>query len=76
MEIYFNPFSATGRYKPPQNRFKVKGLGEEEFSGRKPSVPMIAILLSSSAGLSIEWLTGVSQVPGSRPDVFSCELKI
>ena len=37
---------------------------------------MIAILLSSSVGLSTEWLTGVSQVPGSRPDVFSCELKI
>ena len=54
MGVYFNPFSATGRYKPPQNRVKVKGLGEEEFSGRKPSVPMIAILLSSSAGLSIE----------------------
>ena len=47
-----------------------------EYSGRKPSVPMIAILLSSSLGLSIEWLTGVSQVLGSRPDVFSCELKI
>ena len=26
--------------------------------------------------MSIEWLTGVSQVLGSRPDVFSCELKI
>ena len=24
--------------------------------------------------MSIEWLTGVSQVEGSRPDVFSCEL--
>ena len=24
--------------------------------------------------MSIEWLTGVSQVMGSRPDVFSCEL--
>ena len=24
-------------------------------------------------GMSIEWLTGVSQVKGSRPDVFSCE---
>ena len=54
MGVYFNPFSATGRYKPPQNRVKVKGLWEEGFSGRKPSVPMIAILLSSSAGLSIE----------------------
>ena len=31
---------------------------------------------SSSVGMSIEWLTGVSQVVGSRPDVFSCELKI
>ena len=31
---------------------------------------------SSSVGMSIEWLTGVSQVLGSRPDVFSCELKI
>ena len=25
--------------------------------------------------MSIEWLTGVLQVVGSRPDVFSCELK-
>ena len=24
--------------------------------------------------MSIEWLTGVSQVVGSRPYVFSCEL--
>ena len=31
--------------------------------------------LSSSVGMSIEWLTGVSQVLGSRPDVFSCEYK-
>ena len=31
---------------------------------------------SSSVGMSIEWLTGVSQVLGSRPDVFSCELKL
>ena len=31
---------------------------------------------SSSVGMSIEWLTGVTQVVGSRPDVFSCELKI
>ena len=46
------------------------------YSGRKPSVPMIAILLSSSVGLSIEWLPGAPQVPGLRPDVFSCELKI
>ena len=30
---------------------------------------------SSSVGMLIEWLTGVSQVVGSRPDVFSCELK-
>ena len=37
-------------------------------------VPMIAILFSSSVGMSIEWLTGVSQVVGSRPDKFSCEL--
>ena len=36
--------------------------------------PMIAILFSSSVGMSMEWLTGVSQVVGSRPDVFSCEL--
>ena len=36
-------------------------------------VPMIALLFSSSAGMSIEWLTVVSQVEGSRPDVFSCE---
>ena len=43
---------------------------------RKPSVPMIAILLSSSVGMSIEGLTGVSQVLGLHPDVFSCELKI
>ena len=43
---------------------------------RKLSVPMIAILFSSSVGMSIEWLTGVSQVLGSCPDVFSCELKI
>ena len=40
----------------------------------KSNVPMIAILFSSSVGMSIEWLTGVSQVVGSRPDVFSCEL--
>ena len=46
------------------------------YSGRKPSVPMIAILLSSSVGLSIECLTDVSQVVGLCPDVFSCELKI
>ena len=26
--------------------------------------------------MSIEWLTGVSQILGSHPDVFSCELKI
>ena len=39
-------------------------------------IPMIAILLSSSVGMSIEWLTGVSQVLGSRTDMFSCELKI
>ena len=26
-------------------------------------------------GLLIEWLTGLSQVLGSRPGVFSCELK-
>ena len=32
--------------------------------------------LSSSVGLSIEWLTGVSRVLGLRPDVFSCELKM
>ena len=37
-------------------------------------VLMIAILFSSSVGMSIEWLTGVLQVVGSRPDVFSCEL--
>ena len=37
-------------------------------------VPIMAILFSSSVGMSIEWLTGVSQVEGSRPDVFSCEL--
>ena len=37
--------------------------------------PMIAILFSSLVGMSIEWLTGVSQVVGSRPDKFSCELK-
>ena len=43
---------------------------------RKPSVPMIAILLSSSVGMSIEGLTGVSQVLGLHPDVFSCELEI
>ena len=42
------------------------------YSVRKPSVPMIAILLSSSVGVSIERLTGVSQVLSSRPDVFSC----
>ena len=35
---------------------------------------MIAILFSSSVGMSIEWLTGVSQVVGSRPDMFSCDL--
>ena len=29
---------------------------------------------SSSVGMSIEWLTGVSQVVGSHLDVFSCEL--
>ena len=29
VEVYFNPFSATERYKPPQNRVKVKGLWEE-----------------------------------------------
>ena len=46
------------------------------YSGRKPSVPMIAILLSSSVGLLTERLTGVSQVLGSHPGVFSCELKI
>ena len=46
------------------------------YCGRKQSVPMIEILLSSSVGMSIEWLTGVSQVLGSRPDMFSCELKI
>ena len=40
----------------------------------EPKAPMIAILFSSSVGMSIEWLTGVSQVEGSRPDVFSCEL--
>ena len=38
-------------------------------------VPMIAILFSSSVGIPIEWLTVVSQVMGSLPDVFSCELK-
>ena len=37
-------------------------------------VTMIAILFSSSVGMSIEWLTGVSQVEGSLPNVFSCEL--
>ena len=31
-------------------------------------------IFSSSVGMSIEWLTGVSQVVGTRPDVFSCEL--
>ena len=31
---------------------------------------------SSSVGMSIEWLTGVSQVMGSHPDVFSCELNL
>ena len=46
------------------------------YSGRKPSVPMIAILLSSSVGLSKELPTGVSQVLASHPDMFSCELKI
>ena len=36
--------------------------------------PMIAILFSSSVGMSIEWLTGVLQVVGSLPDVFSFDL--
>ena len=51
-------------------------LSRSGYSVRKPSGPMIAILLSSSVGMSIEWLTGVSQVLGLRPDVFSCELNI
>ena len=38
-------------------------------------VPMIATLLSSSVGMPIEWLTVVSQVVGSLPDMFSFELK-
>ena len=46
------------------------------YCRRKLSVPVIAVLLSSSMGISIEWLTGVSQVLGSRPDEFSCEWKI
>ena len=37
-------------------------------------VPMITIIFSSSVGMSIDWLTGVSQVVGSRPDVISCDL--
>ena len=37
-------------------------------------VPMIAILFSSLVGMSIERLTGVSQVVGSLADVFCCEL--
>ena len=40
----------------------------------RAKVRMIAILFSSSVGMSIEWLTGVSQVVGSCPVVFSCEL--
>ena len=31
------------------------------------------ITFSSSVGMSIEWLTGVSQVVGLFPDVSSCE---
>ena len=46
------------------------------IGGRKRSVPMIAILLSSLVGVSMEWLTGVSQVLGLVPDVFNCELNI
>ena len=30
-------------------------------------------IFSSSVGMSIKRLTGVSQGEGSRPDVFSCE---
>ena len=35
----------------------------------------ITYIFSSSVGMSIEWLAGVSQAVGSRPGVFSCELK-
>ena len=31
---------------------------------------------SSSVGMSIEWLTGVSQAVGLSPEVFSCELNL
>ena len=45
------------------------------YSVRKPSVPMIAILFKLLGGY-VDRVTGVSQVLGSHPGMFSYELKI
>ena len=42
------------------------------YCGRKLWGSNDSNIFSSSVGMSIEWLTGVSEAVGSRPDVFSC----